>query len=98
MRGLRSTIALIVVLIGLGAYIYFVTSKKTDTGSTEKPQEKLFPAVAAANVTELEVHSESGDITSLKKDGSLWEVTAPVQGHAAESQANGIVTALGTLE
>ena len=34
MRGLRSTIALLVVLAGLGAYIYFVTWKKPDTDST----------------------------------------------------------------
>jgi hypothetical protein len=30
MRGLKSTIALLTLLVGLGAYIYFVTWKKTD--------------------------------------------------------------------
>ena len=33
MRGLKSTIALIVVLVGLGAYIYFVTSKTPEGDS-----------------------------------------------------------------
>ena len=33
MRGLKSTIALLVVLVGLGAYIYFVASKADDTSS-----------------------------------------------------------------
>ena len=44
MRGLRSTLALVVVLIGLGGYIYFVTSKKSDT-DTGKKQEKVFAAL-----------------------------------------------------
>ena len=37
---LRSTLALLVVLLGLGGYIYFVTSKKAD--DAEAPKEKLF--------------------------------------------------------
>jgi hypothetical protein len=41
MRGLKSTIALAVVLVGLGAYIYFVTSKLPD--STTPAKEKVFP-------------------------------------------------------
>ena len=40
MRGLRSTIALLVVLIGLGAYIYFVTWKQSDTTDAASKQEK----------------------------------------------------------
>jgi len=32
MRGLRSTMALLVVLLGLGAYIYFVTWKQPEGG------------------------------------------------------------------
>jgi len=33
MRGLKSTIALVVVLAGLGAYIYFVVSKMPEGSS-----------------------------------------------------------------
>ena len=43
MRGLRSTIALIVVLGGLGAYIYFVTWKKPAEPASK--QEKVFAGV-----------------------------------------------------
>ena len=38
MRGLRSTIALVVVLIGLGAYIYFVTWKRPEGGTSAAKQ------------------------------------------------------------
>src|SRR5437667_373977 len=45
MRGLRSTIALLVVLIGLGAYIYFVTWKQSDTTDAASKQEKVFASL-----------------------------------------------------
>ena len=53
MRGLRSTIALIVVLGGLSAYIYFVTWKQTDSASSK--QEKVFPSVTAQSLEELKI-------------------------------------------
>ena len=48
MRGLRSTIALIVVLAGLAAYVYFVTWQKTPETAASK-QEKVFAGVEADN-------------------------------------------------
>ena len=44
MRGWKSTLALLVVLVGLGAYIYFVDSKKP-VGDAAK--EKAFTGVTA---------------------------------------------------
>ena len=52
MRGLRSTIALLVVLIGLGAYSYFVVSKKSDSAATK--QEKLFASLEAVEARRAE--------------------------------------------
>ena len=48
MRGLRSTIAFIVVLAGLGAYIYFVTWKKTAEPASKL--EKVFSGVDRKSV------------------------------------------------
>ena len=47
MRGLKSTIALVVVLAGLGAYIYFVTWKMPEGGAatTDAKKEKVFAAL-----------------------------------------------------
>ena len=42
MKGLKSTIALAVVLIGLGAYIYFVTWKQPDGPDAGKKTDKVF--------------------------------------------------------
>jgi Domain of unknown function (DUF4340) len=96
-RGLRSTIALLVVLIGLGAYSYFVVSKKSaDTTATK--QEKVFPSLEASKIDELKVKSESGDVTTLKKDGGAWKIIAPIQVPAADGDATGVANALGDLD
>ena len=71
MRGLRSTLAFIVVLAGLSAYIYFVTSKKPATDSAGPTREKVFAALQADKIDELRIKSESGETTAVKKNGSL---------------------------
>jgi uncharacterized protein DUF4340 len=96
MRGLKSTLALLVVLIGLGAYIYFVTWKQEDNPASK--QEKVFQTFDAADVQEVKVTSESGDVTTVKKDGAAWQIVQPVQTTAAESEVTGITSALGNLE
>jgi hypothetical protein len=96
MRGLRSTLALLVVLIGLGAYIYFVVSKQS--GDTATTQEKMFASLEADKIEELKVKSESGDVTDLKKDGGTWRIVAPVAAPASETDASGIANVLGELK
>src|SRR5437868_7042813 len=97
MRGLRSTIALIVVLAGLGAYIYFVTWKQSDTPADTKKLEKVFP-VASDKIEEIKITSASGDTTTAKKDGATWKLTAPVTAPADESELSGITNALATAD
>jgi hypothetical protein len=97
MRGLRSTIALIAVLGGLGAYIYFVTWKKSPETAASK-QEKVFTGVDADKVEELKVTSDKGDVTTLKKENGAWNIVAPLTSKADESEANAITSAIGQLE
>jgi hypothetical protein len=96
MRGLRSVIALIVVLAGLYAYIYFVTSKKPE-GDTGPKQDKVFTSVQADKIDDLRIKSESGDTTALKKSDAGWQLVEPTAG-ADESQITGITSALTQLE
>jgi hypothetical protein len=97
MRGLRSTIALVVILAGLGAYIYFVTWK-TPAGDTGKTSEKVFAGVQSDKIEELRVTSAGGDATTLKKDNGTWQVTQPVAAKADESEISGITSALSTTD
>ena len=90
MRGLRSTIALLVVLAGLGAYIYFVASKAEDSSTK---QDKLFSSVTSDNIEELTVKNDAGETTTLKKADGKWMMTAPFQTRASDMDASGIANA-----
>src|SRR6476659_4692559 len=100
MRGLKTTIALVVVLGGLLAYIYYITWKQPEGGASasDTKVEKVFPALQPDKIDEIHVHSESGDSTVLKKDKEGWKITEPVAAAAQESEASGIANALAQLD
>jgi hypothetical protein len=94
MRGLPSTIALVVVCIGLGAYAYFVQSKKPAAADTHQ---KVF-SVEADKIDQLTITASSGDTTTLKKVEGDWRETAPADAPADAAEASGIVTSLASLD
>jgi hypothetical protein len=95
MRGGKSLLVLLVVALGLGAYIYFVESKR-DVDDTAK-KDKVF-AVQAGSIDEITIHSASGQETTLKKTGDDWAVTAPVQAPADQSAVSSIASTIETLD
>ena len=98
MRGLRSTIAFIVVLAGLSAYIYFVTSKKPANDSEAGPtREKVFAALQADKIDELRIKSESGE-TAIKKSGTDWQVIEPASLPADQSGVSSITSSLAQVD
>jgi hypothetical protein len=96
MRGLRSTIALVVVLVGLGAYIYFVTWKQTE--DTTPQREKVFAALDYLKISELKVKAESGEVTTLKKTGEDWNVIQPIDVKGAQNDASNLAGALAAID
>jgi hypothetical protein len=96
MRGLRSTIALFLVLAGLGAYIYFVTWKQTDQPATKR--DPVFADVESDKINELKVKNASGEVTTLRKTGENWEIVEPVQAPAANSDVISITSALSQAD
>src|SRR5262245_11959776 len=97
MRGLKTTIGLLVVLAGLGGYIYFVTWKQPAEDTSTK-LEKVFAGLQSDKSDEIRVHPESGDATVLKKEKDGWKITEPLMAAAQESEASGITSALSQLE
>lgn len=95
MRGLRSTLALLAVLLGLGAYIYFVASKDEDSASS---QDRMFAGLQSDSIAELTVTSESGETTSLKKENGAWQMVAPVAARGSDLEVTGIANALAGLD
>jgi len=95
MRGGRSFLVLLVLALGLGAYIYFVESKR-DPSEAEK-KAKVF-TVDPAKIEVLEVHSSSGAVTTLKKTSDHWAIVSPAPAPVDEPAVTSLVDALGSMQ
>jgi hypothetical protein len=98
MRGLTSTLILVVVLAGLGAYIYFVDSKRpaASADGSSAVKEKVF-TVEGDKVNELRVTSK-GESSLLRKTESGWKLVEPAPFDADPPEVIGIANALGNVE
>jgi hypothetical protein len=95
MRGLWSTLALVLVLAGLGAYIYFVESKKPASGV--EPNEKVFAGVESGQVNEVQITSAGQTSVLVKKDAG-WQMTAPEATDADVTEASSLATNIASME
>jgi hypothetical protein len=95
-RGLKSTIALLVVLIGLVAYIYFVDSKKPASDAPET-KAKAF-TVDADQIEEIHIKPTSGDASRVQKTNGTWQLVEPEKAEADQGQVSNAATSLATLE
>jgi hypothetical protein len=98
MKGLKSTIALAVVLAGLGAYIYFVTWKQPAGADAAKKTDKVFD-VAADKIDEVTLTTASGEaVTAKKANATSWTLTAPAEAPADQAEIGALTNALATAD
>ena len=96
MGGVRSTIVLIVLLAGLGAYIYFVESKRDPTAADAKP--KAFTELSADAVEEIRIKNADGEMSHLQKVGDTWQLLQPNKADADAGVVGTVTSNLSTLE
>ncbi len=94
MRGLWSAIALVVVLAGLGGYIYFVDSKRPAARIEEK--QKVF-SVEADKIEEITITAE-GETSTLRKADGTWKMVTPVAADADQNEVSTMTTNLSGIE
>lgn len=94
MRGMKSTLALVLLLAGLGGYIYFVDSKQPAAGVEQK--EKAF-TVDADKLSEIRV-TAGGETSVLRKADGTWKMIEPVDTEADQTEVTSLTTNLSTLE
>ena len=75
MRGLQSTVVLLVALVALVGYIYFVDAKKPVDDAAAK--DKAFTGITAEDVDEVEIKSAEGETSRLQKVDGKWQVVDP---------------------
>ena len=95
MRGLRSTIVLIVVLGGLIGYIYYLNR---DSAPDADAKEKAFAAVEADDIEEVQIKAADGETSRAQKTDGVWRLVEPVQAEADESELTSITSSLASLE
>ena len=93
MRG-RRFIILLLLAIPLGWYAYRDSLKGPVDDSPKR--DKVF-AVEADKIDELEIKSESGDRTTLRRKGSDWEVVQPIAAPADQAAVSGITSNLSSV-
>ena len=94
MRGLTSTIVLLVVLVGLVGYIYY-DSRNEAPDPNAKP--KAFE-LTADNIEELEFKTPDGQTSRLQRVGENWQLVEPVKTEADNGVVGTVTSNLGTLE
>ena len=95
MRGVRSLILLVVIAIPLGWYAYRDFQKPAGEDGPKK--DKVF-TVEADKIDQLEIKSESGDRTTLRRKGSDWEIVQPIAAPADQAAVSGIASNLSSVE
>jgi hypothetical protein len=93
-----STLILLVIAAALGAYIYFVESKRKPSSEQAEEKAKVFDKLDAAKVEEIEIKASGGDDTKLKKEGDRWKIVAPITSAADESEVSGITSNLASVD
>jgi len=90
------TYVALAVAAGLGAYIYFVESKKEEKSDT-KPKEKVL-TLDKAKVKELTLAGQGKEEVKLVKDGASWRLTAPTAAPADGQESESVLSSLEGLE
>ena len=96
MRGIRSTLILFVIALGLGLYIYFIESERP-TSVAQAELEQVFP-FESDDVTRLAVTAETGERTVIEKTEDRWHLSEPFDGNVDVTKAVSLSSSLATLE
>jgi hypothetical protein len=95
-RGLTSTVALAVVLIGLVGYIYFVDSKKPASDAPET-KAKAF-TLEADQIEEIQIKPASGVSSRAEKADGAWQLVEPEKTGADQGQLSNAASTIASLE
>ena len=95
MRGLRSTLVLLVVFVGLIGYIYYLNRDgATDSSDREKP----FADVIADDIEEVQIALADGKPARVQKVDNAWRLVEPEQADADSTELSSITSSLASLD
>ena len=96
MGGLRSTVVLLVVLAGLGGYIYFVDANRDPAALDAKP--RAFVELSADDIEEMQIRSDDGETSRVQRVGENWQLIEPSAADADAGVVGTVTSNLASLE
>src|SRR6187549_1090363 len=97
MRSGRSFLLLLLVAVGLGAYIYFVEMKRDPTETILPPKDKVF-SFTPGTVEEVEITNDKSQVTRIAKKDNAWSIVAPAPMEGDTSETSMLVSQIESLE
>lgn len=95
MRGLRSTIVLIVILAGLIGYIYYLNR---EGAADDTDREQVFAEVSAEDIEEVQITVADGETARAQKADGAWRLVEPVQAEADSTELSSITNSLASID
>ena len=96
MGGLRSTVVLLVVLAGLGGYIYFVDANRDPAALDARP--RAFVELSADDIEEMQIRSDDGETSRVQRVGENWQLIEPSAADADTGVVGTVTSNLASLE
>jgi hypothetical protein len=96
MRGLTTTILLLVVLAGLGGYIFLYESRREPADPNAKP--KAFNQLASDTIEEIQIKNADGQTSRAQLENGNWQLLEPVNTDADDGVVGTVTSNLSTLE
>lgn len=96
MRGLRSTLVLLVAAVAVGGYAYFIEADRPAV-STADELVRVFE-FESDDITTVTVTAENGDRTVVNKADARWRLVEPFEGNVDVTAVVGLTSSLATLE
>ena len=92
----RTTLALLIVALGIGSYIWFF-EKKTMSTDEQEEKGKLVFHLKADDVDKIEIVKEKQSIVCVKDKGGDWQIEQPLKYKADKSPLRSITSRLESL-
>ena len=93
---LSRLLALLLIVVALGAFIYFFERHQTTTDLRRELQDKVFPGLEQDDIERVSLRNSAGRFDLVRQEGE-WFLSAPVEDRADSGAVSGLSWSLATL-
>jgi Domain of unknown function (DUF4340) len=90
-------VALALVVIALGAYIFFFERHQLSTDEIAERKDKLFPSFEQSAADDIQIRNPHGRF-ELKREGAKWKLVAPLADDANQGVVTGMLSSFAELK